>query len=64
MKKVCRLGILCKIFAEETNTKNNENGFSVLKMRSDMLMQLCQTKKLSLCLKSQISTKSNPQIFC
>ena len=48
MKKVCRLGILYKIFAEETNTKNNENGFSVLKMRSDMLMQLCQAKKFVL----------------
>ena len=37
MKKVCRLGILYKIFAEETNTKNNQKWFSVLKMRSDML---------------------------
>ena len=36
VKKVCRLGLLYKIFAEETNTKNNEKWFSVLKMRSDM----------------------------
>ena len=43
MKKVCRLGILYKIFAEETNTKNNEKWFSVLKMRSDM--HLFQAKK-------------------
>ena len=45
VKKVCRLGILNKIFAEETNTKNNEKWFSVLKMRSDM--QLCKAKNLS-----------------